>query len=106
ILHTVAGWWAMGDEFMLALPRLEEDDAYLVASPLSQGAGLFIWPFMVHGARYVVMPGFEPSAFLTMIERERCTLINTVPTMLQALAAVPDAKERGPYSLRAAPHSA
>ena len=105
ILHTVAGWWAMGDEFMLALPRLQEHDAYLVASPLSHGAGLFIWPFMVHGARYVVMPAFEPSAFLAMIEQERCTLINTVPTMLQALAAVPGAKERDLSSLQAVLYS-
>jgi acyl-CoA synthetase (AMP-forming)/AMP-acid ligase II len=101
ILHSVAGWWAMGEEFTLALPRIEEDDAYLVASPLSHGSGLMVWPFLMHGARYVVMPGFDPARFLETIERERITLINTVPTMLQVLAAVPEAKERDLSSLRA-----
>jgi acyl-CoA synthetase (AMP-forming)/AMP-acid ligase II len=101
ILHTVAGWWAMGEEFLLALPRLDEDDAYLVASPLSHGSGLLVWPFFVHGARYVVQSRFDPAAFLDTIERERVTLINTVPTMLQVLAATPGVKERDLSSLKA-----
>jgi acyl-CoA synthetase (AMP-forming)/AMP-acid ligase II len=91
---------AMGNEFAMSYPRLEETDAFLVASPMSHAAGLLIWPMLAAGARYVVMPAFDPAGFLELIERERCTLTLVVPTMIQMLAAVPEAKSRDLSSLR------
>jgi hypothetical protein len=32
-----------------------------VASPLSHAVGLMTWPVLAHGARYVVISGFEPA---------------------------------------------
>jgi acyl-CoA synthetase (AMP-forming)/AMP-acid ligase II len=106
IVHSCEGWLAMGNEFSLALPRLTENDAYLVGSPLSHAAGLMIWPFLARGARYVVMPHFEPAGFLELIERERCTMALVVPTMIQMLAGVPGAKDRDLSSLRAVTYGA
>ena len=106
IVHSGAGWLAMGNEFALGLPRVTENDAYLVASPLSHAAGLMIWPFLGRGARYVVMPSFDPAGFLDLIERERCTITMVVPTMIQMLAAVPGAKERDLSSMRAVTYGA
>jgi len=106
IVHSVEGWLAMGNEFALALPRLEETDAYLVASPLSHAAGLMIWPSIAHGARYVVMSSFDPAGFLQLIEDERCTWTMVVPTMIQMLASVPGAKDRDLSSLRVVTYGA
>jgi acyl-CoA synthetase (AMP-forming)/AMP-acid ligase II len=91
-VHSNAGWLAMGNEFRLHLP-LDEDDAYLVASPMSHAAGLLIWPVLTSGARYVIMPGFDPARFLDVIERERCTSAMVVPTMIHMLTGVPGATE-------------
>jgi acyl-CoA synthetase (AMP-forming)/AMP-acid ligase II len=99
IVHSNAGWLAMGNEFRLHLP-LDEDDAYLVASPMSHAAGLLIWPVLTSGARYVIMPGFDPARFLDVIERERCTSAMVVPTMIHMLTGVPGAKSRDLSSLR------
>jgi acyl-CoA synthetase (AMP-forming)/AMP-acid ligase II len=99
IVHSAAGWLAMGNEFNLAYP-IDERDVYLVASPLSHAAGLLTWPFIANGARYVVMARFDPARFLETIERERVTLIMAVPTMVHMLCAVPEAKARDLSSLR------
>jgi acyl-CoA synthetase (AMP-forming)/AMP-acid ligase II len=99
IVHSAAGWLAMGNEFNLAFP-LDEGDAHLVASPLSHAAGLMTWPLMAHGARCVVMPSFEPARFLQTIEQERCTSTTVVPTMIHMLCAVPEARSRDLSSLR------
>ena len=106
ILHSVAGWLAMGNEFALAGPGIEEGDAYLVASPMSHAAGLMIWPMLASGARYVIMPSFDPARFLELIERERCTMTMVVPTMVQMLARVPEAKTRDLSSLKSVSYGA
>jgi acyl-CoA synthetase (AMP-forming)/AMP-acid ligase II len=105
IAHSAAGWLAMGNEFSLALP-LDESDAHLVASPLSHAAGLMTWPVLAHGARYVVMPGFEPARFLETIERERCTSAMVVPTMVHMLGALPGAKSHDLSRLKAVHYGA
>ncbi|HEY5856323.1 MAG TPA: AMP-binding protein [Aldersonia sp.] len=101
ILHTMAGWLAMGNEFALTLPRLDEDDAFLVASPLSHAAGLMIWQVLAAGGRWVIMSAFDPIRFLQTIEREKCTLTMVVPTMVGMLAATPGADAVDLSSLRA-----
>ena len=100
IVHSVAGWLAMGNEFFLAGPRIEAGDAYLVASPMSHAAGLTIWAMIASGARFVLMSSFDPARFLETIERERCAVTMVVPTMVQMLAAVPEAKARDLSSLK------
>lgn len=106
IVHSQSGWLAMGNEFALMLPRLLETDAYLVASPMSHAAGLMIWAFLARGARYVIMPSFDPAGFMDLIERERCTMTMVVPTMIQMLASVPDVKSRDLSSLRVVSYGA
>ena len=56
--------------------------------------------------RYVVMPGFDPASFLELIERERCTWIMVVPTMIEMLASLPGADERDLSSLRVVTYGA
>jgi acyl-CoA synthetase (AMP-forming)/AMP-acid ligase II len=101
IAHTTAGWLAMGNELALATPRLDEDDRYLAAGPLTHAAGLPFWPVLAAGAALVVVPAFEPARVLELIERERCTTTLLVPTMIRLLLDHPDAKTRDCTSLRA-----
>jgi acyl-CoA synthetase (AMP-forming)/AMP-acid ligase II len=100
IVYSQAGWLAMGNGADQAFLHLEETDAFLVASPMSHAAGLLIWPMLAAGARHVIMPGFDPAEFFDMVEQQRCTIAVLVPTMIQMLAAIPDATRRDLSSLR------
>lgn len=101
IVHTVAGFTAVGNEMALAMPRLDEDDRYLAAGPLSHAALLPVWGILAAGGAIVVLPAFHPARFLELVEQERCTTTLLVPTMIQMIARHPDAGETDLSSLRA-----
>jgi acyl-CoA synthetase (AMP-forming)/AMP-acid ligase II len=101
IAHTTGGWMAMGSEFALGLPRLDEDDRYLAAGPLTHAATMPFWPVLTTGGAVVVVPTFEAGAVLELIEWHRCTLTLVVPTMIQMLVNHADAETRDLSSLRA-----
>lgn len=101
IAHTTAGWLAMGNELMMPMPRLDEDDRYLAAGPLTHAAGLPFWPVLAAGGAIVILPAFDAGRVLELIERERCTTVVLVPTMIQMLLDHPDVKTRDCSSLRA-----
>ncbi len=69
--------------------NVQRDDAMLHAASLIHASGVFVLPFWLRGARTVIMPGFDPDAFLSLIEKERITAVNMVPTMLQMLLGHP-----------------
>jgi acyl-CoA synthetase (AMP-forming)/AMP-acid ligase II len=100
IVHTVAGWLAIGDQYRWVTPMLDERDVYLAAGQLTHAAVVFFWPILQAGGRIVVMPAFEPGRALELIETQRVTVTLVVPTMIQALVDHPDAKTRDLSSLR------
>lgn len=100
ILHTVRGWMDMGNEFALVLGGFTADDRYLAATPFSHAAGLLAWPLIAVGATSVVMPSFDPDAWLDLVERERITFGMLAPTMIQLVVNHPGAGERDVSSLR------
>lgn len=100
IAHTTEGWMGMGNELALAMPRLDEDDRYLAAGPLTHAATMPFWPVLMAGAAVVVLPAFEPARVLELIESERCTLTLLVPTMIQMLVSHPDVTKRDLSSLQ------
>ncbi|KGE04613.1 AMP-binding protein [Pseudohaliea rubra] len=85
--HTQASYAAICRNVLLNLVAVEQNDAMLHAASLIHASGVFVLPFWLRGARTVIMPGFDPDAFLTLLEQERITTINMVPTMLQMLLA-------------------
>jgi acyl-CoA synthetase (AMP-forming)/AMP-acid ligase II len=101
ILHTTRGWHSVGTEFRAVVPRLDTDDAFLVAGPLTHASQLYVWPCIAAGARSVVMPSFDAGRFLELVEAERCTMTLLVPTTIQLVATHPDATTRDVSSLRA-----
>ena len=55
----------------------------LVAAPLYHMNALALAQFaLAVGATIVLLPRFEPASYIDAIERHRCTLITSVPTML------------------------
>ncbi|HCR80549.1 MAG TPA: long-chain fatty acid--CoA ligase, partial [Alcanivorax sp.] len=83
--HTQASYAGVCKNVLLNLVAVEQDDAMLHAASLIHASGVFVLPFWLRGARTVIMPGFDPDAFLELIEKERITAVNMVPTMLQML---------------------
>lgn len=98
--HTQASYAAVCRNVLMNLMDVRHDDAMLHAASLIHASGVFVLPFWLRGARTVIMPGFDPSAYLRLIERERITAINLVPTMLQMLLAQPDIERTDVSSLR------
>lgn len=100
ILHTVRGWTDMGNEMALVMGGFHEDDCYLAAGPLSHAAGMISWPLFAAGAKTVVMPAFDASEFLALVERERATTTIVGPTVIRMVTNHPDASTRDLSSLR------
>ncbi|MEU1209923.1 long-chain fatty acid--CoA ligase [Nocardia sp. NPDC005825] len=71
---------------------LRSTDVTVTALPMFHigGLGLYTLPFIYLGARNVIMPSFDPVAVLDAVESERATQLLLVPTMWQAVMAVPD----------------
>jgi len=65
------------------VPR--HDDVYVHAGPITHTSGLFLLPFLVAGARQVVLPRWDPDAFVEAITERGGTHAALVPTMVARL---------------------
>jgi acyl-CoA synthetase (AMP-forming)/AMP-acid ligase II len=65
------------------------DDVYVHAGPMTHTSGLFILPFLVAGARQVVLPSWDPATFLEAVADRGATHTAVVPTMVARLLATP-----------------
>lgn len=101
ILHTVGRWRAVATEMALCLPPLSESDKYLAAGPLAHAAMLPMYGTLAAGGAVVVMPTFHPATFIADVEKYRCTTTQLVPTMIQIIASMPEARTADLSSLRA-----
>lgn len=98
--HTQASYAAICRNVLLNLLPATADDAMLHAASLIHASGVFVLPFWLRGGRTVILPGFEPGAFLRTLQAERITAINLVPTMLQMLFEHPDLARTDVAALR------
>jgi acyl-CoA synthetase (AMP-forming)/AMP-acid ligase II len=64
--------------------------ACFLAGPVTHASGDYFLPGLIRGACSVVLPGFDPPAFLEELERSRATHTFLVPTMLAMLLAEPN----------------
>ncbi|MBL7495005.1 acyl-CoA synthetase [Frankia sp. CNm7] len=74
---------------------MTEDSVYLCPAPLYHAAGLQ-WSAGVHelGGTLVLLDRFDAEQMLAIIERERVTHVQVVPTMLVRLLKLPDETRR------------
>jgi fatty-acyl-CoA synthase len=81
---------------------LTPDDRVLISVPLFWSYGVInaLPATITHGATVVLLSRFEPAGALTLIERERCTALYTLPAMTSALLAHPQFSRDRTRSLR------
>jgi len=81
--------------------RVVPEDVNLLVMPMFHAGGL--WPLMTHfyrGATTVILPRFDEEKVLEMVEKEKITFLNLVPTTLRRLSLRPDLKNCDLSSLR------
>ena len=61
------------------------DDCYVHAGPVTHTSGLFVLPFLVAGARQLVLPTWDPQTFLEAVAERGATHTALVPTMVARL---------------------
>ena len=65
------------------------DDVYVHAGPITHTSGLFVLPFLVAGARQIVLPGWDPDSFVEAVAERGATHTAVVPTMIARLLTAP-----------------
>jgi fatty-acyl-CoA synthase len=81
--------------------RLTESDVWLHAAPMFHLADAWaVFAITAIGGRHVILSAFDAWESLNLLERERVTITNLIPTMLTALLQDPTCKERKYKSLR------
>jgi long-chain acyl-CoA synthetase len=82
-------------EEIIATYGLGPDDVHLVACPLAHSApGIFLRAGRRVGATTVLMPKFEPRAFLAAAAAHKASIFFLVPTQYERLLALADAERR------------
>lgn len=100
--RTHRNWFAsvvnMTHDVLGGVPRA--DDVYVHAGPITHTSGLFLLPFLVAGARQIVLPRWDPDGFVESITDRGGTHAAVVPTMIARLLAHPDANRDAFSDLR------
>jgi acyl-CoA synthetase (AMP-forming)/AMP-acid ligase II len=65
-------------------------DVYAHAGPITHTSGLFVLPFLAAGASQLVLPSWDPEAFVDAVEHRGVTHTAMVPTMVARLLALAD----------------
>jgi len=76
-------------------------DAMVHVGAVAHGSGSKILAYFLRGARNILVPKWDPEAFLELVERERATGSFMVPTMMSALAEASKHSKADWSSLRA-----
>jgi acyl-CoA synthetase (AMP-forming)/AMP-acid ligase II len=84
------------------LEAVDENTSLLHAAPMSHGSGLYILPYIAHGARQVLpqSSGFNPAEFLALCEHHPGIGAFLAPTMVQRLRLEAEQSGRRPANLR------
>lgn len=102
IMLPYKSWLYVARNLLLdQLPFLDFRDKFMALQPLYHGAGWRILPVWIRGATHYVVHRFEPEIALDLIEKERITVIKTIPMVILRLLDYPDIKKRDLSSLRA-----
>ena len=65
-----------------------DTDCYVHAGPITHTSGLFVLPFLVAGARQIILPTWDPETFIDAVQNRGATHTAIVPTMVARLLAV------------------
>lgn len=76
------------------------DDVYVHAGPITHTSGLFVLPFLVAGARQIILPTWDPETFAEAVVDRGATHTAVVPTMVARLLTMPGVDRDAFRSLR------
>jgi fatty-acyl-CoA synthase/long-chain acyl-CoA synthetase len=82
------------------VPDLTPKDIFLGLQPMYHAVRPFFFPCWIRGATHVIVPNFHPEMAFEAIEKEKVTVIKTVPTILIRLTGHPEVKTRDLKSIR------
>ncbi len=99
VMLTNANLEALVANQITALPTAEQP-VYLVAAPITHGAGIMALGFLAVGARIEMLPGVDPSTVLRTMEERRVTHLFLPPTAIYNLLATPGVEDHDYASLR------
>ncbi|MGW8378967.1 long-chain fatty acid--CoA ligase [Streptomyces sp. ODS28] len=80
--------------------RIGPGDRQILAGPVTHASGMPLMGIFFAGGCAVVLPRWDAEDFLATVQRERATHAFVVPTMVNALLALPDARAYDTSSLR------
>jgi acyl-CoA synthetase (AMP-forming)/AMP-acid ligase II len=75
------------------LPELGRDDVFLGLQPIYHAVSSFVLPCWMRGVTQIIAPGFDAEAVLPLIEKEKVTVIKTIPTLINRYIAYPDVEK-------------
>lgn len=90
--RTHANWWQSLVNMTHDVLRLTPGSShtYVHAGPMTHTSGLFILPFLCGGARQIILPKWDPEAFVNSVENRGATHTALVPTMIARLLSDPE----------------
>ena len=96
--HYARSFFALG----LAVEfRIDSSSRSIITTPIfANGTWMTLLPTIISGGTVVIMPAFEPKAFLELVQREQCTHTFMVPTQFIVIMAYPDFKKHDVSSMR------
>jgi len=101
IVWTRKSVWTVARNLLLdMIPDLSSEDVFLGLQPLYHAVGWFILPCWLRGTTHVIVPEFHNEIILDTVEKEKVTVIKTVPTVLVRLVAHPEIGKRNLQSVR------
>jgi len=88
VTHRMLYWNSVNTGLRLDLTSFDHTQSY---SPFFHTGGwnVLLTPFIHHGASHTLLQKFDPDEILTLMEKEKTTLLFGVPTMMQMMADSP-----------------
>lgn len=97
--HGMAFWNSINTSTRLDITS--QDHTLICMPPFHTGGwNVFLTPFLHHGASFTILPKFEASEVLQLLEKEKATLFMAVPTMLKMMLDAPEFEQLGLESVR------
>ncbi|MFC1917129.1 class I adenylate-forming enzyme family protein [Chloroflexota bacterium] len=101
IMLPYRSWLAVTRNLLLdQIPDITSADNFLALQPLYHGAGWRILAVWVRGATHFITADFDAENAVNIIEKNKITVVKTVPTVLGRILDFPDISKRNLKSLK------
>ena len=98
VSHRMIAWNTLNT----VIHDVTHNDVYLNVFPMFHTGGLFVYtlPQVIFGGTTIFIRQFDPAQVLTLLQREKVTILAAVPTMYQMLTTAPNWAEADLSALR------